>query len=496
MANLLEMRSISKHFGGVQALRNVSLRAEGGRVHALLGENGAGKSTLMKVLSGAYRPDAGDVYLDDRQLDLSSTQTARDSGIAVIYQEFSLAKHLTVAENIFIDDLGFGSGIVKWAELKRRAEQQVSAMGMAGLDVLKPVSELSVAQQQIVEICKALRRKPRVVVFDEPTAVLTETETRRLFETIEGLKRDGVCVIYISHRLEEVFELCESVTILKDGGCVRSMPLEGTDRAQLVRMMVGRELKDLFPRRNATIGETVLEVRNLEVDGRVRDVSFAARAGEVLGFCGLVGAGRTEIMRAIFGADKHRSGAVLLRGKPADCRTPTHAVRSGIGMLPEDRKHQGVLLEQSIRVNAMMKPNNVFARLAGWIDRRAESKETDKIIRTLQIKAPDTEVGAWTLSGGNQQKVALAKWVFSDCEVLIFDEPTRGVDVGAKIEIYQIINDLAQRGRAIIVVSSELPELVGLCDRVLVVREGRIAGEVIGGDISEDTLIDLAMGVH
>ncbi len=496
MPNNLEMRTISKHFGGVHALRSVSLAAEGGQVHALLGENGAGKSTLMRVLAGACRPDEGAIFLDGERLEISNTQTARDYGIAVIYQEFSLAKHLTVAENIFIDDLGFGSNRIKWKGLKRRAEQQVASLGLIQLDVFTPVSELSVAQQQIVEICKALRRKPKVVVFDEPTAVLTESETTRLFGMIRQLQQDGICVIYISHRLEEVFELCQSATIMKDGTCVDSFPLEGVDRAQLVRMMVGRELKDLFPKRNAQVGEPVLTVRNLEAGASVRDVSFDVRAGEVVGFCGLVGAGRTEIMRAIFGADRHQSGEVLLRGKPLDNRSPGHAVRAGVGMLPEDRKHAGVLLDLSVRVNAMLKPINPFERLGGWIDRRAEHEETGRIMRALRIKARDTEVPAWTLSGGNQQKVALAKWVTSDCEVLILDEPTRGVDVGAKIEIYQIINELAERGVATIVVSSELPELVGLCDRVIVVREGRIVGNVSGDGINETSLIGLAMGVH
>ncbi len=494
--NDLEMRSVSKHFGGVHALRSVDFAAKGGEVHALLGENGAGKSTLMKVLSGAVTPDTGEIFLDGRKLDLSSTKIARDHGIAVIYQEFSLATHLTVAENIYLDDLGFGSSVVGWRRLRQRAEAQIRSLGLVDLDVFSPVSKLSVAQQQIVEICKALRRQPRVIVFDEPTAVLTENETRRLFDLIRRLQRNGICIIYISHRLEEVFEICQVATIMKDGTYIGTVPLAEMDRGQLVHKMVGRELKDLFPARNATICGDVLEIRHLCAGRQVRDVSFTVRAGEVLGFCGLVGAGRTEIMRAIFGADKRDSGEILLDGKPVDNRSPRHAVLSGVGMLPEDRKQQGVLLDLSLRINVMMSPVNPLQRFGGWLNHKAELKRTQHIIRSLQIKARDTEIAASSLSGGNQQKAALAKWVFSDCRVLIFDEPTRGVDVGAKVDIYRIINEQAKRGVPIIVVSSELPELIGLCDRILVIREGQVVGEVSGADMNEQTLIGLAMGAR
>jgi ribose transport system ATP-binding protein len=378
MANCLEMNAISKRFGGVHALRSVSLRAMGGEVHALLGENGAGKSSLMKVLAGASRPDEGEVYLDGQKLALSSTQAARDTGIAVIYQEFSLAKHLTVAENIFLDDLGFGSVVVKWKHLKKRAREQLAMLGLADLDVMTPVSRLSVAQQQIVEICKALRHEPRVVVVDEPTAVLTERETMRLFDLILRLKQRGVCVIYVSHRLEEVFKLCESATILKGGRNVTSVEIKNIDQAALVHMMVGRELKNLFPPRDVAIGELVLQVRGLTISGRVHDVLFAVRSGEVLGFYGLIGAGRTETMRAIFGADRCDSGEIRLKGRPVDNRSPRRAILSGVGMLPEDRKQQGVLLNLSVRVNAMLKPTNPCWGFAGHIDHRREKTQTPR----------------------------------------------------------------------------------------------------------------------
>lgn len=496
MNNQLTMRGISKRFGGVQALRNVSLEAEGGQVHALMGENGAGKSTLMKILSGAYAPDDGEILLGGQQLSIDSPHAAREHGISVIYQEFSLAKHLSVAENIYLHDLGAGTPIVRWSKLKARAQQQLDALGFGELDVSRPVSELSIAEQQIVEICKALSRPSRVLVFDEPTAVLTERETKRLFKLIERLKRDRVCIIYISHRLEEIFHLCDVATVLKDGAYVTTVKIGDIDEAQLVHLMVGRELGDLFPLRDATIGKPVLEVRNLLAGDRVRDVSFEVRAGEVLGFSGLVGSGRTETMRAIFGADPKDAGQIRLDGQVIECRRPRHGVLNGIGMLPEDRKQQGALLDLSIRENAMMKPRNSQARMGWWLDHDAELQETQALLKRLRVKARDTEIEVSSLSGGNQQKVALMKWVSAKCKVLILDEPTRGVDIGAKIEIYQIINQLAESGVAIIVVSSDMPEIIGLCDRVLVMRTGTIAGELSGPAINEKSLISLAMGVR
>ncbi|RKP57917.1 sugar ABC transporter ATP-binding protein [Pararobbsia silviterrae] len=495
MNNHLAMRGISKRFGGLQALRTVNLAAQGGQVHALMGENGAGKSTLMKILSGAYRPDEGDIELGGETLAIDSPHAARGYGISVIYQEFSLAKHLSVAENIYLDDLAQGASIIPWRRLRARAKQQLDALGFGELDVTRPVSDLSVAEQQVVEISKALSRSSRVLVFDEPTAVLTDRETKRLFELIAKLRRDGVCIIYISHRLEEIFSICDVATVLKDGRDVATVRISDTNETALVRLMVGRELGDLFPPRHATIGQRVLEVRNLDAKARVRNVTFDVHAGEVLGFSGLVGAGRTETVRAVFGADRRDGGDILLDGKPIAHRSPRQGAMSGIGMLPEDRKQQGVLLNLSIRANAMMTPRNRFAR-GGWLlARRAEARETQRLIGALRVKTQSMEDPVSSLSGGNQQKVALMKWVSSGCRVLILDEPTRGVDVGAKIEIYQIINQLAEQGVAVIVVSSDMPEIIGLCDRVLVMRMGEIAGELRGADINEHALIALSMGV-
>jgi ribose transport system ATP-binding protein len=495
MNNHLTMRNISKHFGGVKALNSVSLDAEGGQVHALMGENGAGKSTLMKILSGAYRADEGEITLGGDVLSIDSPLASREHGISVIYQEFSLAKHLSVAENIFLNDLGGGSSIISWSKLKARARTQLEALGFGEMDVARPVSELSVAEQQIVEICKALSKASRVLVFDEPTAVLTEPETKRLFDLIAQLKREGVCIIYISHRLEEIFSICDVATVLKDGCFVATVKVADVSETQLVELMVGRELGALFPPRNAKIGNTVLDVRGLNVKNRVQDVSFEVRAGEVLGFSGLVGSGRTETMRAIFGADKKDSGQIRLDGKALLAGSPRHGALNGIGMLPEDRKQQGVLLDLSIRVNAMMTPRNAYARGGWWLRTRNEATETRRLMSLLRVKAADMEIAVSSLSGGNQQKVALMKWVSSGCKLLILDEPTRGVDIGARIEIYQIINRLAEQGVAVIVVSSDMPEIIGLCDRVLVMRMGRIAGEVAGDGITEQSLIALSMGV-
>ena len=495
MGNNLEMVSISKHFGGIRALSEVSFEALGGEVHALLGENGAGKSTLMRVLSGDHQPDAGQIVLDGEVLALSSPRIARNHGIAVIYQEFALCEHLSVAENIFIDDLTLGRRFIDWKRLYEHAAALVSGLGLAELDVTRPVSDLSVAEQQIVEICKALRRESRVIVFDEPSAVLTERETQQLFQLIRRLRDEGVCVIYISHRLEEIFAICDRATIMKDGRFVATVDIADIDQTRLVEMMVGRELAHVFPPRHATIGAPMLEVQNLRLPKLVDDASFTVHAGEVLGFYGLVGAGRTEIMRAIFGADRAAAGKVRLKGREISNHSPGEGVENGIGMVPEDRKRQGVLLDLSIATNIMLRRRNDTARRGGVLDLAAEAAQVDGLIKALRIKTPGGAPAVSTLSGGNQQKVAVAKWLATDLDVLILDEPTRGVDVGAKSEIYQIINDVAERGLAVIVVSSELPELIGIADRIIVMRAGAIMGELGGAEMNEKALIALAMGV-
>jgi ribose transport system ATP-binding protein len=489
------MKGISKHFGGVQALDNVDFEARAGEVHALMGENGAGKSTLIKVLSGAYTKDAGEVHVVASTADSAKTTGNSQRSVAVIYQEFALAPDLSVAENIFINDLGDSRGIIRWQALKSEAESLLEKLGFTHIDVLQPVSELSVAYQQVVEICKALHREAKVLVLDEPTAVLTKREIDKLFEIIAELKAKGVCVIYISHRIEEVFGICDRITVLKDGRKVGTVNVGDVNREQLVRMMIGREMKDYFPPRQAEIGEVIFATSHLNCGAMVKDVSISVRKGEVLGLSGLVGAGRTETFRAIFGADKKDSGAILIEGQEVRISSPQDAVACGIGMLPEDRKQHGVLLELSIKINGTLTILNRLTKSLGRINQAREDELVAGLVKKLHAKIGSADDQVDSLSGGNQQKVALMKWLASNSKILLLDEPTRGVDVGAKAEIYKIINELAAQGVGIIITSSEMPEIIGMSDRVIVMRNGMVAGELGKDMINEYNLIRLAMGV-
>lgn len=495
--NLVQMVNISKSFGGLKALDGVSLSTKAGEVHALMGENGAGKSTLIKILAGAYSKDEGDIYLEGEKVNITNPRSGHEHGISVIYQEFALAPHLTVAENIFIDNLNLGSskGIVNWKRLKKDAEAMLSQIGFGNIDVLKPVSELSVAYQQVVEICKAFSRESKVLVLDEPTAVLTSNEVEQLFKLIKNLREKGVCIIYISHRLEEVFRICDRITVLKDGKNVDTVNVRDINQERLVTMMIGRSMKEFFPKRNAQIGEVVFRAENVTMGSLVHDVSLEVRAGEVLGISGLVGAGRTEAMRAIFGADRKDSGKMYLHNKHINVNSPKQAVKQGLGMLPEDRKRHGVLLEMPIRVNGTLSTIDDFTGFVGWIKSRKETDAVEGLVKKLAVKTSSIKNDVSNLSGGNQQKVALMKWLASNSKVLILDEPTRGVDVGAKVEIYKVINQLAEEGVAIIMISSEMTEIIGMSDRAIVMREGRVMGELSKDNISEYNLIKFAMGV-
>lgn len=489
------MKSISKHFGGVQALDNVDFEARAGEVHALMGENGAGKSTLIKVLSGAYAKDSGEVHVVSSTTDNIKTASDYPRSVAVIYQEFALAPDLTVAENIYINDLGDSRGIIHWQALKSKAEALLEKLGFTNIDVLQPVAELSVAYQQVVEICKALQREAKVLVLDEPTAVLTKREIDRLFEIIAELKAKGVCVIYISHRIEEVFGICDRITVLKDGRKVGTVNVGEVNREQLVRMMIGREMKDYFPPRQAEIGEVIFQANHLNCGSLVKDVSISVRKGEVLGLSGLVGAGRTETFRAIFGADKKDSGEIIVEGKEVKISSPQDAVACGVGMLPEDRKQHGVLLDLSVKINGTLTILNRLTKSLGRIDQTGEDEIVAGLVQKLHAKIGSADDQVNSLSGGNQQKVALMKWIASNSKILLLDEPTRGVDVGAKAEIYKIINELAAQGVGIIITSSEMPEIIGMSDRVIVMRNGMVAGELGKDMINEYNLIKLAMGV-
>lgn len=493
----LEMRDIKKSFGGVKALSGVSLKVKKGEIHALLGENGAGKSTLMKILSGAYKKDSGEIYIDGKLTKIDSSRDSKENGIAVIYQELMLAPDLTVAENIFIDNLSSGSAFINWKKLRKNTKELLDSLGFDNINPNAICGELGVAYQQVIEICKNLSRNARILVLDEPTSVLTFKETKHLFEILRRLKEQGISIIYISHRLEEIFELCDTITVIKDGAYVDTVKTGEIDKQSLVTLMVGREMKDLYPDRNHNIGEVVLKAENICVGSVAQNVSFEVHAGEVLGFSGLVGAGRTETMRAIFGADKMDSGKITYFGEEVHFKNTKQALKNKLGMLSEDRKSEGLLLDQSIRTNTTITCMNKVTDSAVhfFFNHKKEKQFVQDILGTIRTKYASMEDTVDSLSGGNQQKVAFAKWIAAGCKCLILDEPTRGVDVGAKTEIYKIINDFAAQGLAVIMISSEMPEIIGMCDRVIIMSRGRVTGELSREELSENNLIKFAMEV-
>ena len=493
---LVEMNHIDKSFGGVHALKDVSFSIKKAEIRALVGENGAGKSTLIKVLSGVIGKDSGTVAVDGKELRTITPKLAMDNGIAVVYQEFMLAPALTVAENIFIDNLTGGKKLLHWSELYSNAGKLLASIGFPNIDPRVRVNQLSVAYQQVVEICKALSRGAKILILDEPTAVLTTSEIKSLFELIKKLKDQGVSTVFVSHRLEEIYELCESITVMRDGETVGTYSVEELNKNQLVEKMVGRTMENMYPPKKArSLGQVALKAEHICQPPAVKDVSFEVREGEILGFSGLVGAGRTETMRALFGADRLQSGNVYYFGKNVFFKSPNEAVKNGLGMVSEDRKTQGVVLKQSLRVNATLSALGSVLNRLGIIDYRKESGIVEKLLEELKTKYYSIEDNVETLSGGNQQKVSVSKWLASDCRVIILDEPTRGVDVGAKYEIYSIISALADKGIAVIVVSSEMNELIGICDRIIAIREGLVTGELSAKEMSENNLIKLIMGV-
>ena len=492
-ASLLEMRGIHKSFPGVLALRGVGLTVRSGEVLALLGENGAGKSTLMKILGGAHCADAGEILIEGKLCEMRSPAESRNARIAVIYQEFNLVPALSASENVFLGREVSRAGFVDQASERRATSELFRRLGIS-LDPSIPCRELSTAQQQLVEIAKALAFDARVLVMDEPTAALTAHETEKLFEIIAELKRAGMGIIYISHRLDEIFRIADHVTVLRDGGHVANRAISDINKQQMIELMVGRELANEFPARTPALGDIRLEARGLCRGQVVQDVSLSVRRGEILALTGLVGSGRTEAVRLLFGADVRDSGEIRLDGRTLSIRSPRDAIASGIGLLTEDRKLQGLVLGRSCLENFALPNLERFSR-NGLLQLSRERQEFNQYAKTLHVKVsgPDQRVGH--LSGGNQQKVVLAKWLARHCEVLIFDEPTRGVDVGAKFEIYLLMNQLAAEGKAILMVSSELPEVLGMSDRILVMRGGRIAGEIADArNATQEQIMKLAFG--
>jgi ABC-type sugar transport system ATPase subunit len=489
---LLEMRGIGKTFPGVKALEGVHLRVRPGQVHALLGENGAGKSTLIKILSGAYTRDEGEIYFEGVRVDIKSPADAENLGISTIYQEFNLAPHLTVAENIFLGHLPTRAGRIDWASVRTRSRELLDSLEV-GLSIDALAGTLSVAQQQMVEIAKALNRNTRLLVMDEPSAVLGERDIDNLFDVVRRLQASGIGIIYISHRLKEIFELADEVTVLKDGRYVDTRAVSAVTMDDLVTLMIGRDLEDVYPRRAGTPGEVVLEVSNLAQAHLAKDVSFSLRAGEILGFAGITGSGRTEVARVLFGADKATAGSMTLFGKPYRPRSPRDAIDRGIAVVTEDRKRQGLLLKLQVFFNVTVAGLARLSRM-GVLQLRQERVLVAKWIENLRIKTPSADFMVVNMSGGNQQKVVLARWLSLGIKVFIMDEPTRGIDVGSKSEIYQIMADLADQGVAIIMISSELPEVLGMSDRVLVMRDGRVAAELARGEATEERVMHYAVG--
>lgn len=491
---MIEMTGISKAFSGNQVLKDVSFSLEKGEIHALMGENGAGKSTMMKVLTGIYKRDAGTIIVKGEEVNFTSPKEAEKAGIAVIHQELNILPHLSIAENLF---LGKEETVGKTSILRTKSmnTKTKKILGELGLDVnpSSPASELSVGKQQIVEIAKALSAEAEVIVMDEPTAALTDREIDTLFKTIRNLQKKGVSFIYISHRMEEIFSLCDRITVLRDGEFAGVKYIKDTSFEEIVQLMVGRELGERFPERHAEIGEVKLAVKGLSRKGCFENISFELRKGEVLSIAGLMGAGRTEVAQTLFGYRKADAGDVELDGKKVKINSPRTAKNLGIGYVTEDRKSEGLLVDFTVEENISLTNFHEISKY-GLISQKKESALYQSMKERLGIRTSGPHQTAKSLSGGNQQKVVIAKWIGIEPELLILDEPTRGVDVGAKKEIYSIINQLAERGVAILMISSELPEVLGMADRVLIMHEGKLAGELSKEEMTQEKIMHYATG--
>ncbi|MFE1646861.1 sugar ABC transporter ATP-binding protein [Microbacterium sp. P01] len=474
---VLELSKVVKSFGAVVALRSASLRLHAGSIHALIGENGAGKSTLVKIVAGLYRRDGGEFRLDGEDVDFTSTAQSKAAGVAVIYQEPTLFPDLTVTENIFMGRQPTGRlGRIDRKAMRREVERLFTRLAVT-IDPDRPAEGLSIADQQVIEIAKAVSLDARVLIMDEPTAALSGIEVDRLFTIARSLRDEGRGLIFISHRFDEVFALCDTVTVMRDGSYISTVPIPDTTPAELVRQMVGRDVTDLFPKQTAVIGEPLLRVEGLTSPGIFHDITFDVRAGEIVGLAGLVGAGRSEVARAVFGVDSYREGTVTMKGRRIRRGQPTDAMRAGIALVPEDRRKQGLVIEAGVGRNITMAIRRQLSRF-GLLTTGAENRAAREWASRLEVKSHALDTVAATLSGGNQQKVVLAKWLATKPDVLIIDEPTRGIDVGTKSEVHRLLSELAGQGMGILMISSELPEVLGMADRVLVMREGRITAEI------------------
>lgn len=489
----IKMHGIDKSFGGNAVLKSAGVLLDHGETHALMGENGAGKSTLMKILTGVYTKDAGTVTVDGREVCYKNPQEAEKAGIVFIHQELNVLFDLTVEENMFLGkEIKKAFGVCDRKAMRQEVRRILDRLGV-NIDPGQRMNELSVGQQQMIEIAKALMVDAKVIIMDEPTAALTQSETTVLFQVINSLKQKGVSIVYISHRMEEIFELCDRITILRDGSYIGTKKISETDMNDVVKMMIGREIGERYPLRNAKTGGVAFEVKGLSCPGVFENVSFQVHAGEVLGVSGLMGAGRTEIMQAIFGNMAHVTGEIYLDGKQIQNRSPLEAMKNGIGFITEDRKVEGLMLEESIQKNISIANLGRISK-SGVLQKSAEDELVKRGIEELHIKCFGPQHECSNLSGGNQQKVVFAKWIYTNPKVLILDEPTRGVDIGAKKEIYSIINELAEKGVAIIMVSSELPEVLGMSDRIMVVQEGHVRGILHKEDADQENIMILATG--
>ncbi|PZF56927.1 sugar ABC transporter ATP-binding protein [Curtobacterium sp. MCBD17_013] len=488
---LMTLDRVSKSFGPVQVITEVTLEVHAGKVQVLLGENGAGKSTLIKMMSGIHQPDGGRILVDGREVTIPSVTAAEELGIATIHQELNLVGSLSVAENVMMGRIPTRFGLVDRKALRRQAEAALATIGL-DVDVMTPVSSLGIARQQLVEIAKALSQEARILILDEPTAALTRHETEALFRVVADLRARGVGMLFISHHLDEIAEIGDTVAVLRDGHFVAEVPAT-TPEQELVGLMVGRSIEEQYPSGTAVIdtASEVLQVEHLTSAGRFEDVSFSVRAGEIVGVAGLVGAGRTELVRAIAGADGYDSGTVRVRGQVLPKKSIAAAVRAGIGHVPEDRKAQGLVLGASVNDNLGYATLASTAR-GGLVDFAGQKRRAEEVANRLRIRMHDIGQPIGSLSGGNQQKAVFGRWILAGSSVLLLDEPTRGVDVGAKVEIYELINTITAAGGAVVMVSSELPEVLGMSDRVLVMRDGRIAGEIPGSEATEDRVMTLA----